>query len=239
MSGVRSRVALLAWIVVLGAAATAAAARSPRPTSGLAHEQFVAPPVRVGTVVLYDQYDNPAAFDVTSQDFEPAFDAFDSQGADDFVVPAGQTWSIEGVDVDGTYNGGPAASFHVSFYADAGTLPGALACSRLANPFTVGPAGGDAVITLTSPCALTPGTYWVSVQARQDFGPAGQWFWQNRSVQGGNPAAWQNPGGAWGAGCPAWNVRTTCFPVLAGPDQVFRLNGIVVPVDLQGFTVED
>jgi hypothetical protein len=239
MSVVRSRVTPLVGILVLCASAMATAAIRPRATSGRAHEPFVAPPVRVGTVVLYDQYDNPAAFDVTSQDFEVGFDTFDSQGADDFAVPAGQTWSIEGVDVDGTYNGGPAASFNVFFYVNSGTLPGVLVCSRPANPFTVGPAAGDAVITLTSPCALPPGTYWVSVQARQDFATAGQWFWQNRSVPSFNPAAWQNPGGGWGAGCPTWNVRTTCLPVLTGPDQVYRLNGIIVPVDLQGFTVED
>lgn len=239
MSVVRSRVTPLVGIAVLCASAMATAAIRPRATSGRAHEPFVAPPVRVGTVVLYDQYNSPAAFDVTSQDFEPVFDNRDDQGADDFTVPAGQTWSIEGVDVDGTYNGGPAASFNVFFYANAGTLPGVLVCSRPANPFTIGPAAGDAVITLTAPCALTAGTYWASVQARQDFGPNGQWFWQNRSVQSGSAAAWQNPGGDWGTGCTTWNVRTICFPVLTGPDQVFRLNGIIVPVDLQGFTVED
>src|SRR6476661_6745079 len=41
-------------------------------------------------VTLYDQYDNQANFDVTSQDFEAAFDQYDSFAADDFVVPAGQ-----------------------------------------------------------------------------------------------------------------------------------------------------
>jgi hypothetical protein len=176
---------------------------------------------------------------VTSQDFEAALDAFDSQAADDFVVPAGQTWSVEGVDVDGEYDGGPAASFNVSFYSNAGSLPGALVCSRPANPFAGGPAAGDAVITLTAPCALGPGTYWVSVQARQDFASAGQWFWQNRSAQSGSPSAWQNPGGAWGGGCASWGVKTTCLPGQVGPDQVYRLNGIIVPVDLQDFTVED
>ena len=240
MSGVRSRLVRTAAVVlVLGWAATASAKQRPRSTSGQTHEPFVVPPVRAGFAVLYDQYNNPANFDVTSQDFEAALNTFDSQGADDFVVPAGQTWSIEGVDVDGEYDGGPAASFHVFFYANAGTLPGTLVCSRLANPFTAGPAAGDAVITLTAPCALVPGTYWVSVQARQDFGPAGQWFWQNRSLQTDNASAWQNPGGAWGGGCLTWGVKTTCLLGQVGPDQVYRLNGIIVPVDLQDFTVED
>ena len=67
--------------------------------------------------VLYDQMTNPAPTPggVTSQDFETVNDPFDTFAADDFVVPAGQTWTITEVDVAGEYgNGpGPAASFNV------------------------------------------------------------------------------------------------------------------------------
>jgi hypothetical protein len=229
--------------VLFGLAAAAFAVQDrPQVASGATdHGPNVVPPTRASTVVLYDQYNNPQNAHSTSQDFEAFFDAFDSFDADDFFIPGGQTWSIEGVDVDGEYMGaGPAASFHVHFYADASTLPGALVCDRPANPFTNGPSAGDAVITLTSPCVLAgPGAYWVSVQSRQDFNPAGQWFWQNRSVQSGFPAAWQNPGDGFGTGCATWQVRTLCLPSIPGPDQVYRLNGVIVPVDLQDFSVED
>ena len=59
-------------------------------------------------------------------------DPFDSFAADDFVVPAGQTWNITEVDVAGEYSvgGGPAASFNVFFYADCATLPGTLVATR-------------------------------------------------------------------------------------------------------------
>ena len=136
----------------------------------------------------------PVPGGVTSQDFEAANDPFDSFAADDFVVPVGQSWSVEGVDVAGEYSsGGPAASFHVFFYANAaGDLPGTVVATRLANSYT---GGANAVITLTSPVSLTAGTYWVAVQSRQDFGTAGQWFWDNRSVISNAGAAWQNPGG--------------------------------------------
>jgi hypothetical protein len=246
-----SRFALLAAVALLvlglaGAPVQARVAPGPVPpgpqisTSVPSTGSPLSPPV-APQVVLYDQYNNPASFDITSQDFEAALDTADDQAADDFVIPAGQTWSIEGVDVDGEYMGtGPAASFHVHFYADASTLPGALVCDRPANPYTNGPSAGDAAITLISPCVLFgPGTYWVSVQSRQDFNPAGQWFWQNRSAQSGFPAAWQNPGDGFGTGCVTWQVRTLCLPSILGPDQVYRLNGVVVPVDLQDFTVED
>jgi hypothetical protein len=231
--------ALRVAVVSLGLAAAAAAQDRPRRTGGPDPAEPLGPlPLKAGGVVLYDQYNNPANFDVVSQDVETALDGFDSFAADDFVIPAGETWSIEGVEVDGEYNVGPAQAFHVFFHVASGSLPGVAGCTRLGNPFTPGPGAGDAVITLTSPCVIPPGTYWVSVQARQDFNPAGQWFWQNRTVQSGNPSAWQNPGGGFGSPCASWGVKTACLPGQVGPDQVFRLTGIVVPVELQGITVE-
>ena len=92
------------------------------------------PPVPTApTVILYDQYDNPAPTPrgVTSQDFEPQFDNFDSFAADDFVVPAGQIWKIESSEPPV-----PPASFHVFFYTDNATLPGTLMASRLANSYS-------------------------------------------------------------------------------------------------------
>ena len=38
-------------------------------------------------MTLYDQYNNAGTTATSSQDFETAFDAFDSFTADDFVVP--------------------------------------------------------------------------------------------------------------------------------------------------------
>jgi hypothetical protein len=175
-------------------------------------------------VVLYDQYDNATGAAYTSQDFETAFDAYDNQAADDFVVPAGETWNIDQVDVAGQYStGGPAAAFHVFIYSDAGGLPGTNVYTALDQTYSDGGTGTDFVITLSSPATLTEGTYWVSVQSRQDFGTAGQWFWNDRSVQSGNPAAWQNPGGGFGTGCTTWGVRGTCIG--GAPDHVYRLSG--------------
>src|SRR6478672_7384053 len=186
------------------------------------------PAPQLPNVVLYDQINNPAPTPggVTSQDFEAANDAFDSFAADDFVVPAGQTWNITEVDVSGEYSlgGGPAASFNVFFYQDSATLPGTLVATRLANPYTSGP---NALITLTSQVTLTPGTYWVSVQSRQDFTPAGQWFWDNRAIISNSGAAWQNPGGGFGVGCLTYGRKTTCLPTQNGPDQLFRLVGTI------------
>jgi hypothetical protein len=156
--------------------------------------------------VLYDQYDNFATeepVNIPSQDFEEALDFFDSQAADDFIVPAGQTWQVTEVDVVGEYDAsGPAESFHVFFYENgAGDLPGSLVASRLESPYT---GSSDFLITLTQPVTLPEGHYWVSVQARQDVITSGFWLWHNRTVQSNASAAWQNPGNAFATGCIVW-----------------------------------
>jgi Kelch motif protein/galactose oxidase-like protein len=181
------------------------------------------------SVVLYDQYDNATIeepVEIISQDAEIAFDFFDSQAADDFVVPAGETWEISEVDVLGRYDGpGPAESFHVFFYDNgAGNLPGNLIESRPANPYT---GNSDFVITLSSPVILSEGHYWVSVQSRQDIQTAGFWLWHNRDVQSHVSAAWQNPGGGFPTGnCLIWFRKVACLNLgQAAPDQVFRLVG--------------
>jgi hypothetical protein len=238
----KARLLLVAIIAVLVAGFVTATALmvpgSQLPTlSSRGGAQVESPALPMSPDVLYDQYDNAAttgAADITSQDFEAAFNAFDNQAADDFVVPAGQTWQITGVDVLGEYgNGpGPADSFHVFFYANdaISNLPtGAPLASRLSSPYT---GSSDFVITLTSPVTLLAGTYWVSVQVREDFNPNGQWFWRNRTVQSNSGAAWQNPGNGFGTGCTTWIRRTGCAGLgQTFPDQVFRLHGkaTVVP----------
>ena len=150
-------------------------ASSAQAASNPAQSQQMPRPNALQTI-LYDQTDNPAANSTVSQNFEAANDAFDNQGADDFVVPAGQTWTIQQVNVAGVYfNGsasGPAASVNVIFYANAGTLPGAAVAggTYTAIPITGGAATGSFQIALPTSLVLTAGTYWVSVQANMDFG---------------------------------------------------------------------
>src|SRR5262249_26702140 len=181
---------------------------------------------RLPSVVLYDQYDNPGSFSTSSQDFEADFDPFDDFTADDFVVPAGQTWNVSEVDVQGTYDGftGPAISFHVFFYQDSGGLPGTQVYAAMDQPYTGGPT--DFVINLSTAAVLAPGTYWMSVQCRMDFAVGGQWYWTDRTVTSNSPAAWENPNGGFGV-CPTWAPRTTCADDESAPDQVYRLVGTI------------
>jgi len=176
--------------------------------------------------VLYDQMDNAGTSSYTSQNFESGFDAYDNQGADDFVVPAGAIWTVTAIDVPGAFfNGtGPMNSVNVWFYRDSAGLPGTQVYEALAL-VPVDPASGTVSVTLTTPAQLGPGTYWISVQSNIDFAVGGQWGWTARTVASNTAATWQNPGDGFGTGCTTWGNRDTCLAVTGQPDNVFRLNG--------------
>ena len=234
-------VLLAATVVTVGQAATAATAarRSDVPVtqagpgSGMSASPAASAAPNVD-VVLYDQYNSQVSaspINVNSQNYEPSNDALDDFAADDFVVPAGQGWRITGVDVDGEYTdtgGAAGSSASVRFYENgAGNLPGTPnGIVGSSNPFVMGPAAGDFVISLNYPVTLGPGTYWVSVQPNQNSNPGRYWGWHDRSVLSNSGSAWMNPGNGWGTGCTAWIRKTSCAPLgNPNPDQVFRLSG--------------
>lgn len=174
---------------------------------------------------LYDQTDSGDGNGITSQNFESSFDVYDNMGADDFTVPKGTSWKITEVLVGGSYSvSGPVTNARVAFYKDSGGLPGALVKEYPAAPTTADNAGS---LTLKLPTALKlkKGKYWVSVQANMDFQVGGQWYWSTRSVQSGNPAAWQNPGDGFATGCTTWGVESVCIASGQGPDKLFALMG--------------
>jgi hypothetical protein len=185
-------------------------------------------PLPPPTVVLYDQYNSAGVNWIPSQDFESGLNTYDSLAADDFVVPAGAQWTITQVEVDGQYIGsGPASAVNVFFFSDLGGTPGAIVEGRGGLPVVAGPGAGDFVISLP-PVVLVPGTYWISIQALQDYTPYGQWGWTDRTVLSNNRAMFQNPGDGFLTGCTSWSYRsTTCGLASGEPDQVFRLSGTV------------
>ena len=121
----------------------------------------------MGTVapVLWDQTGSLGGARVSA---DVSDDSLDSQGADDFVVPAGQTWSITGVFAPGSNGSTHPPPFlvpgvNVFIYEDGGDEPGALITSYLSVPPTTAP--DDLTIPLSPALVLQPGTYWISVQA--------------------------------------------------------------------------
>jgi hypothetical protein len=227
--------ALALALAVVAAFGTGAGARTgARPST--VHHGKVSTSVHPSSTLVKLWNQNKAAQDagvgILSQNFETAFDAYDSQGADDFKVPAGTTWKVKEVDTTSVYfNGpGPADSVNVTFYKNASGLPGAVkkAYSGIAYVDTSGGLGSYA-ITLPTVAKFTSGTYWVSVVPNMPFDPNGEWGWETRTTAKVNNAAWQNPGDGLGTGCTTWSDMQTCIgPSGEGPDFMFALLGTAV-----------
>ena len=170
-----------------------------------------------GAAVLHDQYDNFGPDSgLLSGDPPGANNA--ALAADDFVVPSGQTWSLDGVDFRSQDGGAFAANVFV--YANAGSGPGALVTSQLNLPH-VGSLK-DRSVVLSPAVALQPGTYWIGVQGTNS------WGWVERGVQTGLPAVWMTQQD----GHPCEDVfmpKATCG-ITGTPDQVFRINGTSTPI---------
>src|SRR5437763_4303527 len=135
----------------------------PLPNSGIAalRPERVPPVPKAPEAVLYDQYNNAATTATLCATFTD-MPTFNADLADDFVVPADQTWRILSIDADGSYvNGiGPATDWNVFIYVDnGGSLPGVQVYSTLNQPVTV--SGTTFTVNLTPPAVLTAGTYWI------------------------------------------------------------------------------
>ena len=217
------KTSLLATAAVLALTTGLAQAAPSAAVSG--HVARVAP-AQGPDAVLHDQMDNDSGIGITSQNFEASFDIYDGMGADDFKVPVGKIWLVKEVDVAGVYyNGsGPAASVHVAFYKSKGGLPGKLVADFPAVAYTDSGFGSFNVI-LPSKAKLKEGKYFVAVQANMDFSVGGQWGFETRTVQTGNPAAFINPGDGFATGCTTWAVESVCIVAGQGPDKMFRLLG--------------
>jgi hypothetical protein len=209
MKGPSTRVLLV--VVLLGAALGAI---------GLSSQSYAESGQR--STFLYDQRDNGASTFVSSTRWgDPAYKAGSALGADDFIVPQGETWLISAVDVDGDLgNQTRIESKNLAFYLDAGGLPG----ERIASYHRHGTPGirGDFKVTLPRPgLTLTAGTYWVSVQANLWNPDIDEWYWHTRSVQSNNPGVWVQPHRPT---CNHWMPTTQCISS-AGPDWMFALEG--------------
>lgn len=167
-----------------------------------------------GSTVLYDQINLSSVSGIVSQNFSDS--AFDATAADDFVVTDASGWTISEVDITALFfNGsGPADSFDITFYNDAGGVPGSVACSAPASSYSL--AGNSYSIPLSSPCSLAAGTYWVGAMANIDFSFAeGEFVWVFYTGAGGAVSQWENPGGGLGTPCTTWGSFPTCFGIAA------------------------
>lgn len=193
-------------------------------TGGVA--QRVSAPAQVVTA-LYDQTTDDSGIAVVSQNFEAVNDAYDSQMADDFTVPAAHRWQITSITALGQYfNGtGPASSFNVTIYKAQPTkgIP-----TTVVKTFTGVVPSVDSAGTVTLPLTpfnLTQGVFWVSVQANLDSNVGGEWGWENQATtRTGWTPDFRNPGNGFGTGCITWGRELTCVGA-GGAGLMFTIYG--------------
>lgn len=179
--------------------------------------------------VLYSQLDTPVGGTISMVVTD--FPTFTSQGADDFIVPLGETWRIQQVFADGGFSDsgvGTVNTANVFIYGNSSDLPGTLLFSDLGVAAT---QTGDGDLTLQTDVTLGPGTYWVSVQAIKPFFPDGSnWIWNRKEPQTNANGAWQNPGDGFGTGATSWTpLPDVSFITSDSTDFNFELRGKVVP----------
>lgn len=195
--------------------------RSSDATSGSAGiaSPGVLPYPKAPQVVLYDQYDNDLNNGIVSAN-RPDSPTLSAEAADNFVVPGGQTWTVNEVDIRSPAGFASPTSFDVHFYLDNGSgLPGTQVYVATGLAVTGNP---DYVITLTTPAVLAAGTYWVSAVGTIT---GSNWYWEGRSVTNNTfSTAWRNPGGGYGTPCTDWGRLSTCIGQ-TWPDQMFRIVG--------------
>ncbi len=222
------RVGKIAWVGAMALALLALPAAAQ--LSNAAGVGGVVPTIPEGAaILLYDQTDMASGNGAPDQNFEAAFDGYDSEGGDDFEVTFADGWTIEQVTTVGTFSTtGPTASVDVFFYADAAGFPdtGAGALCTYPGVVPTSQTMGSYVLDLPAPCILPMGFYWVTLISNLDFGTAGQHFWSNRTTQSFSGGVWRNPGDGFGSGCTAFDRQTTCG-VGGGtnPDFLFQILG--------------
>jgi len=182
--------------------------------------------VRPGLTMLWNQ-NSPDVGGADSQNFTSgSFPNYDSAGADDFVVPAGQTWTINEVDVSGFYytGSGPSASENITFYKNQKgkrggiDTPGKLVkygtftdlhCTENNGSFScMLPGQGNKDKHYPT---LKAGHYWVSFVVNCTFnGGCGEWWWGSTGSINNDAAEWEDPGGGWPV-CPTWNTMSNCW----------------------------
>ncbi|MFO1505756.1 MAG: hypothetical protein U1F23_01540 [Lysobacterales bacterium] len=158
-----------------------------------------------------------------------AYAVYSSQGADDFVVPSGQTWTVNGFVLPvaiGTSS--PPTTGNPRVWSDDGDgHPGTtLACDGTNTPITF--ANDTVSMTLATPCVLPEGSYWFEFSTNANTSNYFVWWMVNGPIAN-QPGQWQNPNGGFETACSAWSDLAACFPSVPssqiGGDWAFQIIG--------------
>lgn len=210
-----------AIVALIAGAATAGTVHPAIDVHGVA---AIARPSSSPQTVLWNQNSGGSGAAFNSQNFTSnSFGSpYDSEGADDFVLPRDAT--MTGVDVTGIFtnnSGLPANGGYAWLYSD-----------RHAAPYKVLAVGfshdGGPNFTFKIKHRLKAGKrYWISAIVNCDeVAGCGEWGWEVR-LRNGKPAVWENPGDGWGTGCSTWKPLGHCTSLTSyqNADFMFDVTG--------------
>jgi len=170
-------------------------------------------PSRASAQAIFNQTTACGTETMPSQDYSDL--GGEVMAADDFVVPGGQSWTLDRVAVFGALAEIVPSNptYDVTIYNNAGAVPGTVACSYTgltSNTVTVAP-GVEAGFQFDFPsvCNLGSGTYWLEVQAIVPSSDA-IFGWQSSTAGYGNVYVWRDPNNIFGTGCTDWTNHTLC-----------------------------
>ena len=191
--------------------------------------------VSTSSILLWSQTTGLIGNGAPSQRFPDLSDNV-GQSADDFEVPAGESWLIRTIRTQGIFGGGASVNqVEVTFYEDDNGKPGNIVSGCDYPNLMPSSNANDAniIIDLKAPCPLWSGTYWISVMLVEPFNPGmNQWFWSTSSTPVLNEFQWRDPGSIFTvpAICQSvvWNNGGTVCGVGGGASAVslaFELEG--------------
>jgi hypothetical protein len=166
-----------------------------------------------------------------SQDFEAAYDIYDSYLADDFTFT--ETTEIEMIFVDGLGTLDQGNQYFFSIYADDGGhpigTPNGFGLPEWSTSVTAADAqvtldGGNIYFQPTVPISIDAGTWWFVFYVNMDYDVGGQWFWEIADSSNGMIAQFVNPLDGFGSGATTWTDIQTAL-TSTGHDLAFGFFG--------------
>lgn len=243
----QSRSILATAIALIFSTAAAQAVPAHAPAHAKTTKSFVDAPLQSGGApLLFNQTGNPRFEGILAmKNLDQGQQAFDTELADDFEVPAGG-WAVSVVRLGSFYHSGgtpvrPSTSGNITFYYDTGTgrpggaIPG---CSHSDIPLFYSEMFLTSVLTLPEVCAMPQGRYWMGFSGNLSFDDQMGGVYVTQEVgMPGNSIVWRNPGGGYASGCNDWSAPTSCGLASNG-GMTFQLYGQTTPVTLQNFSVD-
>ncbi len=196
--------------------------------------------VRFGDIVYDQSADEQYGGYIVSQFFTDTASAdLSSEAADDFEVPAGETWTVGSFGVWGTWwqdSGGNPEKIDIYIYEDNDGQPAD-------NPIdfyveetdfyseewfeTEGSyeyLHGYYNFTFPTPISFTEGHYWISFQVHDSYDKVGQFGWDDVTKTNWEAWHWRNPGGGFFNGSfPDWAPSNAVTPFASFLDLRFAL----------------